>query len=189
MTIGQTIKINTGTGLIKSYDELKLVKFTDPILKKIPEKFDFSNPQVNTLYLASSMFHTMFKNKGLGLSANQAGYSLSVFTVGLDDSNKQIFFNPRIVEVAKETEETIEGCLSYPNLFLKVKRPKWVVIEWQHVDGKSNQRRYEGLTARVILHEMDHQNGSNFTKLAGKTSLMLAKKKVNKINKNKVISA
>jgi peptide deformylase len=189
MTIGQSIKINVGTGLIKSYDELKLVKFTDPILKRIPEKFDFSNPQIDPVYLASSMFHTMFKHKGFGLSANQVGYSLSVFTVGLDDSNKQIFFNPKIVEVAKEIEETIEGCLSYPNLFLKIKRPKWVVIDWQHIDGKSNERRYEGLTARIILHEMDHQNGSNFTNLVGKTTLMMAREKVKKINKNKVISA
>lgn len=180
MSIGKTIKINTGTGLIKSYDDLVLVKFNDPILKKIPEKFDFSNPQIDPVYLASSLFHTMFKNKGLGLSANQVNYSLNVFTVGLDDSNKQVFFNPKIVEVAKDIEEAIEGCLSYPGLFLKIKRPKWAVISWQHVDGKSNERRYEGLTARVILHEMDHQNGSNFTKIAGKTSLMMAQEKLRK---------
>lgn len=187
------ITINTATKVVKTYQKYDLIFYPDTILKKPTEFFDFNNPPIDPIFLASSMFHTMFENKGMGLSANQIGFSLSIFTVGLENNNKQIFFNPKIVETSNEMEEHIEGCLSFPRLFLKVERPKWVVMSWQHVDGKSNERRYEGLTARIILHEMDHILGTDYTKLVGKTQLMIAKdkqqkqlKKENKIRKSNI---
>lgn len=173
--MSDTIKINTSTNMIISYTDLPIVNEFNPILKRPTAPFDFKNPQVDPVWFASSLFHTMLKHKSLGLTANQVGYSLGVFTVGYENSNKQVFFNPRIVEVSPETEKYVEGCLTYPELFLKVERPKWIVISFQHVDGTLNERRYEHLTARVILHCMDYINGENFTQKVGETSLAMAR--------------
>lgn len=177
------LKINTEAQAATTYELYELVKATDKIMKTPTQKIDFDNPPEELTHLAMSMFHTMFHYKGLGLSANQVGKPYSVFTVGFDNENKQIFFNPEIVAVSPNDSVHVEGCLSYPGLFLNVKRPEWVIISWQHIDGKKNQMRYEGLTARVIQHEMDHIMGTNFTKKVGKTQLLLAKEKRDKLMK------
>ena len=179
----QFITINTEKNSVIQYEQYKLVSATDSILKTPTIPYDLKNPPTDTLYFAKSMFYTMFQNKGLGLSANQVGFPWSVFVVGYEDSNKQIFFNPRIVETSVEADIHDEGCLSYPGLYLKVKRPVWVKIAWEHIDGTPNERQFHGLTARVILHEYDHILGENYTQKIGKTSLRLAKEKLNKNKK------
>jgi len=177
--------IDTGAGItqVKSFDIFELVKETDPILKKVCEEFNFSNPPYDPAYLASSLFETMFKYKGLGLSACQVGIPYRVFTCGSDDSNKQVFFNPKITEVSDEKKIDKEGCLSYTNLFLRVERPLHITVEYQHVNGEVRTNSYHGLTARVICHEIDHLNGITFLTKAGKVSTQMAMERRAKLNK------
>ena len=87
------IKINTVAQTIRPYEIYKLVSSNDPILKHVCKPFDFSDPPENPVHLASSMFETMFENKGLGLSAPQIGKPYRVFVIGYDNSNKQVFFH------------------------------------------------------------------------------------------------
>jgi peptide deformylase len=175
----QILKFKSGdrTSLV-DYETYKLVGENDKILSIPTTKFDFSKYRdLNPVHIAQSMFQTMFANKGIGLTANQVGLNYSIFTVGMDDTNKSVFFNPEIIDAASEMTKEVEGCLSYPGLFLKVERPQWVKMKWQHVNGDWKEETFHGLTARVILHEMDHINGKLFTNSVGSVTLRMAKEK------------
>jgi peptide deformylase len=83
-----------------------------------------------------------------------------------------------------------EGCLSFPALYCKIERPKWVDVEFTNELGETVQTRLEGLTARCYLHELDHMNGIKFTSHVGPVALQMAKNKQQKriksaIRKNK----
>jgi len=100
--------------------------------------------------------------KGFGLAAHQIGQPLNLFVVNFDliEKGKGIkeFINPTLVYY--EDEEIMEeGCLSIPELFIEIKRPKKIVMEYYDLDMKKNIIDAEGLSARVLLHEYDHING------------------------------
>ena len=169
------LTIVTGTTSVIPYEIYKLVKENDKILKTPTQPFDFSNQPISAVYLASSLFKTMFEGGGLGLAANQCGIGLSVFVCGIEEANKQVFFNPEIIETSEEYVSGPEGCLSARFLFLKVERPKWIRVKYQHVTGEWKEGKYEGMTARVIHHEIDHLKGKFFTSYVGKVTLAKAR--------------
>lgn len=178
--MNQMITIDTSYG-IRKHEIYNLVPKTHPLLREPTVDFDFVNPPVDPLYLAASLFGTMFANRGIGLSANQVGLPYRVFVVGFENQNKQVFFNPRIVAVSDEIVSLDEGCLSFPCMYLKVKRPSWVTLSYQHVSGEQKEDTFHGLTARVVLHEYDHMEGKTMLDKVGKTSIMLAKEKSQKL--------
>lgn len=183
---GKIFKLDTSKpygSTVASFEIYKFVDENDPILKAPTLPFDFQNPPIDPAYLATSLFETMFKAKGLGLTASQVGLPYSVFVCGYDNSNKQVFFNPKIVEESEEKVLDIEGCLSFRNMFVNIERPKEIVVAYQHVNGEYRTAKFEGLTARVVCHEIDHINGITFNKRCGKLSWMLAKEKREKLNK------
>ena len=140
----------------------KLVSEDNPILRQPIEDFDFENPPVNPNAFASSLVETCKANKGLGLSANQCGFKYRVFVVGYGE-NYVAYFNPKITWVSDVLSHADEGCLSFPNLFIKITRPEAVEVQYQDFTGENKTARFGGLTARCILHEFDHMNGVVFT--------------------------
>jgi peptide deformylase len=74
-----------------------------------------------------------------------------------------VCFNPRIIKSYTEEVEMEEGCLSYPDLFLKVKRPDKIVVKYEDVDKKTHKLKLEGLASRVFQHEYYHMEGIDFT--------------------------
>ena len=171
------IKFNTGKGVTVVYDKKNLLPENDDWLETPCIPFDFENPPINPGRLATTLFETQFREGGIGLTCNQIGLPYAVFTVGWDNSNKQVFFNPKIIERSEATHTEIEGCLSYPGLFLKVKRPNRIKIQFQHVDGTHKEEIFEGMTSRVICHEMDHIEGKLFTDQVSSVTLSIAKEK------------
>lgn len=100
--------------------------------------------------------------KGFGLAAHQVGEPLNLFIVNFDLIEKgkgmKEFINPKLLYY--EDEEIMEeGCLSIPELFIEIRRPRKIVMEYYDLDMKKNIINAEGLTARVLLHEYDHING------------------------------
>jgi peptide deformylase len=93
-------------------------------------------------------------------------------------------FNPKVLEYSEETVMSEEGCLSYPNLFLKVSRPKSVKLQYCLADEIETVKTFYGLQARIVLHELDHLEGKLFTDSVGPTSLRLARARRNKRRKN-----
>ena len=166
-------------------DKLMLVRSDDPILHNEVENFDFQNPQMDAEELMVSLAETMVENKGLGLSAPQCGLSLRVFTVGnpLEPESVMCFFNPKVTHQSHDESIMLEGCLSFPDLFLKIKRSNEVRIRYQDVKGEWNSATFGGLSAHCILHEIDHLDGVVFTERASKFHMEKGKRKMKKYRK------
>ena len=128
---------------------------------------------------------TMRAKSGIGLSANQIGIGARVFTMYADVKKKDIIvcFNPKIITLSEETVLMEEGCLSYPGLWLKVRRAEGIEVTYENVKGELQEKAMFGLEARVFQHEYDHMEGTNFTKRVSKLKLDLAKKRLKKVRK------
>lgn len=146
---------------------MKLVSETDPILLQQCQDYDFENPPYeSTEKFALNLYNTMVNNDGLGLSACQVGYPYRVFAMRTNEENPLVLFNPRIVDLSENLVSMKEGCLSFPLLYLNVKRPDRVRIRYQDFNGQTTTNTFIGMSARVALHEYDHLEGKVFTQVA-----------------------
>lgn len=138
----------------------------------------------DAVQLEAEMIAFMESKGGIGLAANQIGLNVRVFVMGstyLEDFPKPFaVFNPVIKESSEEQQVDQEGCLSYPNLLLSIKRPKWIVAEYQDSKGNVNEIRVDGYLAKCFQHELDHLNGVCFVDRASPLKLQLAMKKLRK---------
>lgn len=165
---------------------LKLIHHPNDILnQKLPE-FDFNSPLIDPFELEEQMINLMIENNGLGLSANQVGLSARVFVMQTSNLKDVVtpfaVFNPKVIAVSPEEESEEEGCLSFPNLFFKVKRPSNIVVEFFDRNNNKCIIRLDGIDARCFLHELDHLDGVCFTSKISKLKLDLALKKQRKYN-------
>ena len=157
-----------------------------PILKEEMPAFDFDNPIVDPVLLYNDLAETMRENNGMGLSANQIGVRTRAFVMRAEEIIG--VFNPRVVDISSETVTLEEGCLSYPNFFVKIKRPKSIKVRFTTPDGETSTKTFTGMTARVFLHELDHLDGIAHTSRANRYHLEQAKKLFKKL-KNRQISS
>lgn len=155
---------------------LPLVNENDLILTIPTEKYIFTGDEAD---LARDLAETMIANKGLGLSANQVGIPYRVCCI--TGNPIRVMFNPKIVSQSDEQVVMEEGCLSFPGLFIKVKRPATVRVRYTQANGQTITEEFAGLTARVVLHEIDHLDGITFIQRANKFHLEQAKKKRKKV--------
>lgn len=162
--------------------EFKLGVYESLITKSDPWNFSKDN---NAEELEKSMIDFMIKSKGIGLAANQIGLTKRVFTMGSNNilgfPEPFAAFNPRIISSSEEQTLDEEGCLSYPGLFLKVKRPNWIVAEYQNSKGDIIEARFEGYLAKCFQHELDHLEGICFVDKVSQLKLQLAMKKLKKV--------
>ena len=108
------------------------------------------------------MMETMHKYEGLGLAGPQVGVLKRIIVIDLYEEGMQFtLINPVIVK-AKGEQIVEEGCLSFPNQFGKVKRPKEVEVEALDIDGKKVRIKAKDLLAQALCHEIDHLNGVLF---------------------------
>ena len=142
----------------------KLVPRTDPLLRRVPQEFDFSNPQMDPQELSQLLQRVMAEENGVGLSACQIGIDLSVFCVGHKSQPEEIMtvFNPKVVDYSVEMEEADEGCLSFPGYFMPVLRSKEIRVRFSREDGTTDTIKLDGFAARVFQHEYDHCIGKTF---------------------------
>ncbi len=134
--------------------------------------------------LEKSMIDFMIENKGIGLAANQIGISKRVFVMGSNNiegfPTPFALFNPVIKEASSELVLDEEGCLSYPGLYLKVKRPSWILAEYQDSEGNTHEIKVDGYISKCFQHELDHLNGVCFVDRVSQMKLQLAMKKIRK---------
>ena len=116
-------------------------------------------------HLSRVLIDNMIHHNGIGISANQIGIWERAFAMVRDIENNEVMvcFNPRIIKSYSEEVEMEEGCLSYPELFLKVKRPDKIVVKYEDEDKKIHKVKLSGLASRVFQHEYDHMEGIDFT--------------------------
>jgi peptide deformylase len=160
---------------------MKLVLEPDPILKKQAENWDFKQ-QVNAAVIEREMLETMNASNGIGLAGNQVGLLRRVFVMKLQDGREIGCFNPWIMNGDNNLIDGDEGCLSFPSLWLKIKRHKKITAAYLDNTGKQCIIELEGIDARCFQHELDHLDGITFTEHVSDLKLKMAQKKQRKIN-------
>ena len=132
----------------------------DEILRKKSRTVEVIDNKIKEL--VDDMIETMHAHDGVGLAAPQVGILKRLLVIDLyDDTGVIVMINPIIIK-EKGEQEVDEGCLSFPNKFAKVIRPKEVVAEYTNREGKRMKIKAKDLLAQAICHEVDHLNGEVF---------------------------
>ena len=164
---------------------MELIYAPSDWLQKKVQPFDFD--KTNAVETAQKMVDIMGNSRGIGLSANQVGLDAQIFVMQ-PTRHKEIkdpfaVINPIVQKISEETSLEYEGCLSYPNLILKISRPSKLVASFLDADAKECIIELDGYDARCFLHEYDHLQGIDFTDRVSKLKLDMAKKKKKKLEK------
>ena len=160
---------------------LNVVKYGDPILtRRAEEVADFDE----TLHkLIDNMFETMYGAPGVGLAAPQVGVLKRLFVMdcssGKDKKQKVVLINP-VIEIEEGEQVGDEGCLSFPGVFLEIKRPQRLVVRARDVDGGEMTLDVMDLQARCVSHETDHLDGELFINYLSPLKRDLTKRKIKK---------
>ena len=162
---------------------MKLLKYPDEFLSKQVKEVDLENPGFDPVALKKEMVDLMIASNGIGLSANQVGLDAQVFVMGDSVENSTICINPTVVQYTEELNDDIEGCLSFPNVFVKIKRPKEILAEWYNEKLEKQTVKIDGYSAKCYLHELDHLLGITFKDRASKLKWNMAEKKARKLGK------
>ena len=137
--------------------------------------------------LSDAMFEAMSKYGGIGLSANQVGLPFNMFVIGghlsIEKGLKMTCFNPMIVSTGEEEIMMKEGCLTFPFIFLDIKRPRKIVAKYTDEKGDLQEAHLDGMMSRIFQHEYDHMLGRNFTERVSKFKLKRAMDKRDKMLK------
>lgn len=132
----------------------------DEILRKTAREVEKVDDRIKELL--QDMLETMHKYNGVGLAGPQVGILKRVIVIDLYDGEAPLLLvNPKIIK-AKGKQEVDEGCLSFPNEYAKVIRPKEVVVEALNEEGKKVKIVAKDLLAQALSHEIDHLNGILF---------------------------
>lgn len=164
---------------------MNLVPSTDPILFKELNDVNLEDPGFDPKELKEQMAELMVSKRGLGLSACQVGLDHKVFIIGENTENVMMFINPTVVSVSEETELDVEGCLSYPDMFVKLARPSEVQATWYDEELKEQSGTFTGYTARCFLHEFDHLYGVVYKDKVSRLKWDRALKKKGKVEKQR----
>ncbi|MCX5743437.1 MAG: peptide deformylase [Proteobacteria bacterium] len=140
---------------------------------------------VRALY--QDLVDSMYAENGLGMAALQLGDPRRMFIVepklaGRPESAPPVaFLNPVIVEVSDDQQDSEEGCLSFPDIYIKVKRPMRAKFRAMDLEGKMFELEGEALLARCMLHENDHLTGKLMIDFVGPLKRTMIKKKLTKL--------
>jgi len=154
----------------------QLVEEASKVLRTPPELFDFEKDGDKAQEIADKMTEAMVKFGGIGLSANQVGLNYRMFVMKTEDKGIVPFFNPELTKVSQDTDLMKEGCLSFPDIYLMIKRSKVIELKYQDVNGEEQILMLEGLASRCVQHEIDHLNGVLFLQRASRLKLERALK-------------
>jgi len=155
---------------------LKLLIAPNTVLQSKAEDWDF-NVDSDPIELEQQMIKLMSTANGIGLAANQVGILKRVFTIQLQNGQSFAMFNPKVVSASQGMQSGTEGCLSFPDLWLDIDRPKRITSEYLDSSGKECIIELSDIDARCFLHELDHLDGVCFTDKISSLKLALAKKK------------
>jgi peptide deformylase len=161
-----------------------IVRFPDPQLRQ--KSAEIGDIGEDMRQLVADMAETMAAANGAGLAAIQVGVPVRLYIVdghvagGAEESPPRVFINPEIVEISEESQTGDEGCLSFPDIFVPVKRGMRARVKARDLDGNVFEAEGEGLFARALQHETDHLNGRLLIDQVGPVKRELIKRKLRK---------
>ena len=144
-----------------------MMQLDDRYLRDICEEFDFNDPPFDPIDFSQNLVKFMYEKNALGVAANQVGNPYRIFAMRGSPENF-VCFNPKIIQPSDMQVLLEEGCLSYPGLLVKIKRPQHIRVRFTTPNGDTITKQFTGMSARVFQHEMDHLDGIRFYDLATK---------------------
>tara|TARA_B100000941_G_C28357558_1_gene475231 strand:- start:31 stop:555 length:525 start_codon:yes stop_codon:yes gene_type:complete len=163
-----------------------IITVPDVTLKKISKPVE--KVGVNEKKLINDLFETMYQSKGIGLAAVQVGILKRILVIDVsskDEKKKPLsLINPIIKKLSNETSVYEEGCLSIPDTFIEIERPKICHIEYVDVNGKIKTLKCDGLLSTCIQHEINHLDGKLIIDHLSKLKRDFIIKKISKFKKN-----
>ena len=163
-----------------------IITVPDEMLKKISEPIE--NIGVDEKKLINDLLETMYASKGIGLAAVQVGILKRILVIDVsskdEKKNPLSFINPVIRSVSDEMSVYEEGCLSIPDTFIEIERPKICEVEYIDINGKKNFLNCDGLLSTCIQHEINHLDGKLIIDHLSKLKRDLIVKKISKNKKN-----
>ena len=168
-----------------------IITVPNEVLKKISDPIE--NVGESEKKLVNDLFETMYNSNGIGLAAVQVGILKRILVIDVstkeEKKNPLCFINPVIKKISNETSVYEEGCLSIPDTFIEIERPKICEVEYIDLDGKLKNIKCDGLLSTCLQHEINHLDGKliidHLTKL--KRDIIIKKISKNKKNPNRVI--
>ena len=163
-----------------------IITVPDEILKKISDPIE--KVGLNEKKLVNDLFETMYDSNGIGLAAVQVGILKRILVIDIsnkDEKKKPLsLINPVIKKVSTETSIYEEGCLSIPETFIEIERPKICEVEYVDIDGKIKNLKCDGLLSTCIQHEINHLDGKLIIDHLSKLKRDIIIKKISKLKKN-----
>ena len=159
-----------------------IVRFPDSRLRQSSAAVKAIDDDVRRV--VADMTDSMYAQNGAGLAAIQIGVPLRIFIVeggvagGAEQDPPKVFINPEIIEISSEAQTGDEGCLSFPNIFVPVKRGMRARVRATDLEGKTFEAEGEGLYARAMQHETDHLNGRLLIDQVGPVKREIIKRKL-----------
>ena len=164
----------------------KIITVPDETLRKISEPIQGFG--TNEKKLIKNLFDTMYSANGIGLAAIQIGIPKRVIVLDVSKDNKKkepyCFINPVIKKKSNETSVYEEGCLSIPDTFIEIERPKICEVEYIDIDGKMKNLKCDGLLSTCLQHEINHLDGKLIIDHLSKLKRDFIIKKISKLKKN-----
>jgi peptide deformylase len=150
---------------------LSILIVPDPGLRAVAKPVAGVDDSVRAI--VENMFDTMYDARGIGLAATQVGIEQRIVVIDLQEPESdaedakpvrdpRVFINPELVSVSEESSIYNEGCLSIPEQYAEVERPKRCRVGWLDQDGAGHEEDFDGLLSTCIQHEIDHLNGVLF---------------------------
>ena len=163
-----------------------IITVPDEILKKISAPIEKVGQ--NEKRLIKDLFDTMYDSNGIGLAAVQVGILKRILVVDIsskDEEKKPLcFINPIIKKISKERSVYEEGCLSIPETFIEVERPKICKVEFINLEGNIKEIECDGLLSTCLQHEINHLDGKLIIDDLSKLKRDMIVKKISKNKKN-----
>jgi peptide deformylase len=149
------------------FEELKIIVWPDPRLKKISEPVREFTPGLRDL--ATRMLDMMRQARGVGLAAPQVGHNVRMFVMNHsgEPTDDRVYVNPILSDPDGGEETAEEGCLSLPTINAQISRNKSIKLQAQDLDGRPIEQIESGYIARIWQHEFDHLNGVLITDRMG----------------------
>jgi peptide deformylase len=164
---------------------MDLLKSNNPLLRTVSKAFDFESPEISAQEIYELLRTKMCELKTLGLSAPQLGIMYRVFVFGNPNEPDSIMpvFNPKIVNFGDDSIVYEEQCSTFPGLFLKIRRSTTIRMRYANLNGDIETHNFQGMTARVAQHEVNHLDGVLFTDKANLYHLQQAKRRKLKMDR------
>ncbi len=163
----------------------EIITVPDQILKRVSKPIE--KVGVNEKKLINDLFETMYNSNGIGLAAVQVGVLRRVLVVDVSSKEEEkkpmCFINPKIKKKSDQMSVYEEGCLSIPDTFIEIQRPKICEIEYLDIYGKTKTQEFDGLLSTCVQHEINHLDGKLIIDHLSKLKRDVIIKKISKIKK------